>query len=327
MRKTRIIALTLIICLLFTSFPTYASESNPVGQFVKRLYNICLDREPDETGYNNWVNALQSKEKTGAEVAYGFIFSKEFRDKNLCNSCYLDSLYRCFLGREADEAGKTDWLNKMNSSATRGSIFNGFVGSQEFTNICNDYGINRGFGDWSKEDMTTTGVCKNCAVSNSKVKEFVTRLYSVCLDRLPDEKGLSDWVTKALNGTSGAQLAFGFVFSMEFQNKSLCDEHFVDYMYRAFFGREADKEGKTNWVNLLSSGAARGAVFDGFIGSQEFINLCASYKIEAGRGYYGYYHFNQYKECPVCEKDSEQNDNDENIQESETDEANNETES
>ena len=208
--KRIVILVVLILSLLMTSLPVFAAGEDPVEQFVTRLYSICLDRAPDDYGLNDWSNGLKSKAKNGAEVAAGFIFSKEFRDKNLCDSCYLDSLYRCFLGREADASGKSDWMNKLAAGATRGSIFNGFVGSQEFTNICNEYGINRGNGNWSKEDMTSNGACKNCSVSDNKVTEFVTRLYSVCLDRMPDEKGLRDWVSRAASGENGAQIAYGF---------------------------------------------------------------------------------------------------------------------
>ncbi len=55
---------------------------------------------------------------------------------------------------------------------------------------------------------------------------------------------------------------------------------FVKYMYAAFFGREADEEGLNYWVNMLSTGtASREDIFNGFSGSPEFANLCASYGI------------------------------------------------
>lgn len=281
---------------------TYSQLSGVEG-FVTRLYNICLDRDPDKTGFNDWVNKLKSGAVDGAGAAYGFIFSQEFKDKNPCNDCYLDSLYRCFLGREPDKAGKADWMNQLAEGATRGQIFNGFVGSQEFTKICESYGINRGDGDWSNETFLLSGDCAICGTANKTVKDFVTRLYDVCLDRQPDAQGLSDWINQLHNGKTGAEVAYGFIFSNEFQNKNLCNEHYVDYMYRAFFGRESDATGKATWTNALAQGT-KGQVFDGFIGSQEFMRLCAQYGIKAGTMGYSGLDFKSNGNCVACSNPS-----------------------
>ena len=279
---------------------TYSQLSGVEG-FVTRLYNICLNREPDKDGFNSWVSQLKSGAIDGAEAAYGFIFSKEFKEKNPCNDCYLDSLYRCFLGREPDKAGKADWMNQLTEGAARGQIFNGFVGSQEFTKICESYGINRGNGDWSNETFLISGDCGICGAVNKTAKDFVTRLYDVCLDRQPDAQGLSDWMEQLNRGKTGAEVAYGFIFSNEFQNKNLCNEHYVDYMYRAFFGREADSTGKATWTSALAKGT-KGQVFDGFIGSQEFIKLCSQYGIKAGTMGYGNLDFKSNGDCTVCSK-------------------------
>ncbi|MCD8069324.1 MAG: DUF4214 domain-containing protein, partial [Lachnospiraceae bacterium] len=66
----------------------------------------------------------------------------------------------------------------------------------------------------------------------------------------------------------------------EFTNKNLTDESFVEYLYEAFFDREADEAGKADWLNQMQSmGYSREDVFDGFVGSQEFDNLCRKYGI------------------------------------------------
>lgn len=33
---------------------------DPIEQFVTRLYQVCLNREPDDAGLNDWVNRLSS---------------------------------------------------------------------------------------------------------------------------------------------------------------------------------------------------------------------------------------------------------------------------
>ena len=92
---------------------------------------------------NDWTNKLRNHTATGRSVAYGFIFSQEFIGKNYNNSDYVEYLYNAFMGRGSDPSGKTDWLNRMDKGWTREQVFDGFVGSQEFTGICNSYGITR----------------------------------------------------------------------------------------------------------------------------------------------------------------------------------------
>lgn len=300
----RIITATLaiiLVCCLWT-LPAQAEDNGGVEGFVTRLYNICLDRDPDPSGFNAWVDQLKSGANTGAEVAYGFIFSNEFKSKNPCNTDYIASLYRCFLGREPDSAGMSAWLARIDAGDSRGTIFNGFVGSDEFTKICQSYGINRGNGDWSNSTFVLTGDCQICGAKNKTVSDFVTRLYNVCLDRNPDANGLNSWINTIINGQSGAQTAYGFIFSKEFKEKNLCNEDFVEYMYKAFFGRASDASGKAGWVNVLNNGGTKGHVFSGFTGSDEFKKLCAQYGISAGIEDYSAIDFKSSGTCVICEQ-------------------------
>ena len=118
------------------------------------------------------------------------------------------------------------------------------------------------------------------AISYAQVQEFVTRFYLQCLNREPDTPGLEGWINAVLNGSiSGADVAYGFVFSQEFINRNTSNEEFVTILYRAFFDREPDTGGYNGWVNQLSSGTSHQDVLNGFIYSQEFENLCNSYGI------------------------------------------------
>ena len=115
-----------------------------VNAFVARLYSMCLGRNGDYDGQASWVRQLIYRENSGAGVAYGFFFSPEFINRNLTNEEYAATLYRVFLGREPDQAGFNDWVSQLNNGADRLSTFRGFAHSQEYTNICNSYGIERG---------------------------------------------------------------------------------------------------------------------------------------------------------------------------------------
>ena len=48
------------------------------------------------------------------------------------------------MGREPDTDGMNFWLNNMKNGMTKEDVFNEFVKSAEFTQICKDYAIDRG---------------------------------------------------------------------------------------------------------------------------------------------------------------------------------------
>ena len=115
--------------------------SGGVGAFVTRFYQQCLGREPDAPGLEGWVNALITGTLCGADVANGFIFSQEFINRNTSNETFVTILYRAFFGREPDTNGYNGWVNYLYSGATRQDVLNGFIYSQEFNNLCANYGI------------------------------------------------------------------------------------------------------------------------------------------------------------------------------------------
>ena len=126
-----------------TAKPTPTAAPDPaIEQFVSRLYAVCLDRQPDAKGKAGWSAMLRSGEKTGAAVAYGFVFSPEFTGKKYDNTAYVQRLYRALLGREAEAASLTGWVAKLDSGAlTRQQVLEGFSASLEFAKLCKGYGI------------------------------------------------------------------------------------------------------------------------------------------------------------------------------------------
>ena len=253
-----------------TAAPT-AEASKSVGSFVDRCYSVALGREADEGGYNYWLDALNNGEICGAQAGYGFIFSGEYANKETTNDEFVTDLYSMYFGRTPDEGGFNYWVGLLNSGASREEIFAGFANSTEFDNLCSDYGVVTG--------AYIVGVPND---QQGGVNAFVARLYNICLNRRPDMAGQSGWAQKLIAGeVTGTTCAYGFVFSPEFIGKEPSNEDFVAYMYRAFFGREADEAGFTAWVSTLNDGGSYEDVFNGFTGSLEFANLCASYGIQA----------------------------------------------
>lgn len=256
-----------------------------IGEFVTRLYQVCLNRDPDEAGKADWVDRLYCGEVTGSEAAYGFIFSAEFTKKNLCNEDFVEQLYQAFMGRASDEAGKADWVGKLNAGVTREEVFNGFALSNEFSKICKKYSIELGEGtEMPAEGTVPTGPCKVCGketvIEQDGVEAFVKRLYRICLNRTADEEGLNTWTTALKNKTkSGRDVAYGFIFSPEFIEKDTTNEEYVEYLYKAFMGRGSDPSGKEDWLKRMDKGWTRERIFDGFVESDEFTDICKNYGI------------------------------------------------
>ncbi len=251
-----------------------------IGEFVTRLYEVCLGRTPDEAGKTQWSTMLYNEEISGIDAAYGFIFSTEFKTKNLCNQDYVEQLYRAFMGRASDPQGKALWVDLLNNGMKREEVFIGFAGSDEFKTICQEYGIACGSAPAVPEFGTVpTGPCSICGEENG-IAEFVKRMYSICLGREPELDGLEAWCSALHQHTeTGRSVAYGFIFSDEFVNKKHSDVAYVEHLYRAFLGREADANGKEFWVGELKQGKTRLEIFDGFVGSQEFTDICAGYGI------------------------------------------------
>lgn len=246
-------------------------QETQVRAFVERLYTLVLGRASDATGIDEWTQVLLSGKESGAKVAQGFVDSVEFKERNLSDRDYLTVLYRTFLNREPDESGFEAWEKVLNTGFSRLYVCRGFAESDEFTDICDIYGISRGNVELTEARDQNDGVTK-----------FVARAYEYCLGRSADVAGLNDWCSQILNGTNTAQdTAYGFIFSSEFTEKNLSNEEFVTVMYRVFFDREPDAAGYKTWVNVLKSGSPRLRVYKGFAYSDEFKKLCASYGVKA----------------------------------------------
>jgi len=142
--KTRFLLVFVIItALIVTIVPASLAggSSGQVQAFVTRFYVQCLGRQPDPDGLNEWVGRLINGSKTGADVAHGFVFSEEFKGKNHTNDEFLTILYRAFFNREPDARGYNIWLERMSGGMSRGKVLDGFLKSQEFAELCANFGI------------------------------------------------------------------------------------------------------------------------------------------------------------------------------------------
>lgn len=248
-------------------------DASGTQAFVTRLYQTVLDRAPDAAGLATWVNALNGRQMTGAQVAQNMFQSPEYQRRGRTDAQYIDDLYRAMFGRAPDAAGTQTWQDALDNGVSRLFLLAGFAGGSEFAALCRQYGIAQG----------SVAVTEN-RDKNYSVTQFVARLYRLCLGRKADTSGLNDWCGWLLSGQqTGASAAAGFVFSAECKNQGLSDTAFVQMLYRAFMDREADASGQRTWTQALADGASREWVFNGFAASKEFANICARYGIQVGQ--------------------------------------------
>lgn len=243
-----------------------AGQEQKVEQFVDRLYNTLLGRTPDEHSADHKNDLLA--DKTACDVARNFVLSEEFLNMGLTNEEVVDKMYMAFLGRPADEAGKADWVNRLNNGCSYAHVFYGFTQCNEFAEICADYGIK--VGTYEVESPRDV---------NCNLTAFVSRLYGKVLGRTYDVPGLDNHTAKYLKTGDIYAMAYDFIFSPEFTKKELTDEEFVELMYNTFFDRDSDPEGKAHWLEVLAGEGTREDVLKGFVGSQECAELVESFKI------------------------------------------------
>jgi predicted peroxiredoxin len=118
-------------------------QNTKVTYFVSRMYRYCLGRKADASGLASWVSALIEGRATGTKIATGFFFSPEMKQMGLDNQAFVTNAYVALLDRQPDDKGLNTWVNALNSNGDRNKIVNGFVKSEEFANLCAEYGILR----------------------------------------------------------------------------------------------------------------------------------------------------------------------------------------
>ncbi len=255
----------------YTISVDYESTNAQLSAFVTRMYEVVLGRTPDAAGLNDWVGKLSRGEANAVDIVFGFVNSDEYKNKGKSNGEIVNDCYHAMLGRDADEGGYNDWVGRLDNGMSVNAILAGFVGSEEFGNLCKTYGIQPG-----------SYTCAEARDQNLGVTSYVARLYTQALGRNFDPNGLNDWCGQINANPSRDNIiqvaANGFFHSQEFLNKGLNNEEYVKVLYRTFLGRECDPNGLADWVGQLDRGEkSRDEILPGFANSQEFSGIMAQY--------------------------------------------------
>ncbi len=219
--------------------------------FVTRLYQHVLSRAPEPGGVAAWVQKVQ---QDGAVVptVLAFFHSAEFLSQGTSDAQFLTILFRTFLNREPDQAGLNAFLGQLQAGQlTRDNLLDIFIDSQEFADQASFLPplsrpaefvttlyvriLGRGPDTAGLQSFvaplqqvctsaTVLGTARSFLASPEYLArqttntEFVTLLFRVFFDRVPDPAGLASFVVLLNQGTvTRDQLVTQFAASAEFQ--------------------------------------------------------------------------------------------------------------
>ena len=253
---------------------TVVVTETPISKFVDRLYELCLTREPDESGMLDWTSWLKTGKLSAAQVVQGFFESNEMKEMGLSPEEFIDRCYEVMMDRVGDEEGRQTWVDAMKAGVSNKFILRGFIGSSEFKQICADTGITVG------DIKLTEGRDRNLGIT-----KFVSRCYSEVLGRSGEADGLNMWCDLILNDPKKKEKAIwvaseGFFHSPEYIGKHTSNEQYIRTLYKTFLGREAEDAGYQFWADQMAKGMSRDEVMKGFAYSSEFAAIMETYGIK-----------------------------------------------
>ena len=119
--------------------PYYKSNIETV-KLLKNLYLQFYNREPSKVELNYWTINLEWRILSLYDVVVNIVNSSGIVNKNLNNEEFVKVLFGGLLNREADGKGLEYWTDLLNGDrADRYGIINGFLNSEEFKKISDNY--------------------------------------------------------------------------------------------------------------------------------------------------------------------------------------------
>ena len=111
--------------------------------FVKMLYDTILGRLYDDSGFDYWKEQLNTGVFTASQVAERFVFSGELSSKveKMDNEEFITFLYRSLLSRTPDSSGFKNWVDYMDSGASKLDTLRAFMSNKEWHDICHMFNV------------------------------------------------------------------------------------------------------------------------------------------------------------------------------------------
>ena len=107
-------------------------------EFISRCYQCILGREASAAELDNWISQMTNGTKTPDQIARGFLFSNEFKGKNVGNEDLVKILYKVYMNRDADPEGLATWTEKLNNGTSLNDLLNTFSKTGEFKKVVSE---------------------------------------------------------------------------------------------------------------------------------------------------------------------------------------------
>ena len=272
-------------CLGQTTKEAVKDHNNSSGNIYEQQKNTQGSASKQGQFSQNSINknipkpTIQTKKESGKKCPKcGFV---NMSDARFCNKCGADLN---LTGLEKVSEGKGSKKSTYIAIGIIAAIFIGFfaiVLSEDLKD--NDISETKGTArETERETIRETE--KEVELTNEE--KYVLHIFETCLGRRPDADTMENWGTQLREKkVDGRWIAYNIIFSSEYENKKYSDDEYVNMLYRAMFGRDADNSGKQTWTQELKNGTLRKSVFEVFAESDEFAQLCEEYKIESKYAY------------------------------------------
>lgn len=248
--------------------------TNNVKKYVGRMYNGILERTYSESEEKSWADGMMYDGLSCAEVAYRFIFSEEYTNRNTSNEQFLRMLYLTLLRREPQNSEIQTWLQTMASGYSRKYVLMQFTASDEFNRIWSEWHLNVGSIIISDDEIYVT---------KSNAQKYVDRLYNNILGRLCSEQESQSWVNGILyNGETCAGMAYKFIFSGEYTSMNTTNTSYINMLYNTLLMRIPTDEEILSWESILESGYTRKYVLQQITSKDEFIGIWSGQHLPVG---------------------------------------------
>lgn len=181
-------------------------------------------------------------------------------------SSFANAAYNDFIGRDATASEKNNWIQRINSGATRYELVAELTQSDEWAaNVVDDMYLDTlgrgpdagGRSYWINQLRDGMSVARMAALfygspeyiekEGNRLDLWIADLYSELLDRQPDNGGLSYWLSETDRTTSGS-IALRFYQSDESRRAR------VQALYQDLLGRGTDAGGEEFWAGVLLNG-------------------------------------------------------------------------
>ncbi len=205
----------------FIKSPEFISMNYSDEEFIKVLYTVFFNREPDSAGMEYWIGKVSSKEISRNDCVDFFINSQEWADMcavygirsgtNIMPKVnvgpsemvadFTENLYKTALNRDPDCSGMAYWALLLSSHRITGEE----VGLEFF-------------------------LSKELQDQNISNEEFVKRLYITFMGREGEPDGMNYWIDLLNGGTSRRTVVLGFTRSEEYLNRCI-EAKILPYRY------------------------------------------------------------------------------------------------